>query len=262
MAGPLVDTHCHLADQAFDGDREQVIARARAAHVTHCVLVADSLESAHACRRLATQHQLSATAGVHPHVAHTWTSDTAAQLAAALEDPAVVAVGETGLDYHYEHAPRAAQRSAFEAQLRLAAEHRRPVVVHARDADEDLVSLLADYGRAVPALVLHSFSSGPAAFEAGLDAGAYFSFSGMITFRKWAHGHHVAQCPANRVLLETDAPYLTPEPFRGTRNEPAYVQYVARQAAALRGEAPEALARLSTDNAVRCFGPRVRTSTT
>ncbi|HEX9582862.1 MAG TPA: TatD family hydrolase [Gemmatimonadales bacterium] len=260
-AGPLVDTHCHLADPAFDRDRDDVIARARNAQVEHCVLVADTMETSTTCRRLATQHGLSATAGVHPHAAATWSPEVAAHLVDALQDPAVVAVGETGLDYHYDHAPRATQRAAFEAQLRLAAEHWRPVVIHARDADGDLAPLLTDFGPAVPALVLHSFNAGAAVFEAGLAAGAYFSFSGMITFRSWTGGDQVANCPPDRLLLETDAPYLTPVPFRGRRNEPAYVRYVARRAAELRGEAPDAVARLTTANAVRCFGPRLRSST-
>ena len=260
-AGPLVDTHCHLADAAFDPDRDEVLARAAAAGVGHVVLIADTVESTGACRRLAAAHGLSTTAGVHPHAASTWSADAAARVAEALEDPAVVAVGETGLDYHYDHSPRPAQRAAFEAQLRLAADHRRPVVVHAREADADLAALLAAWGRAVPALVLHSFSSGPAVFEAGVEVAAYFSFSGMITFRNWTYGDRVAGCPADRLLLETDAPYLAPVPFRGRRNEPAYVRYVARRAAELRGETPEAVARLTTANAARCFGPRVRPST-
>ncbi|OGU08393.1 MAG: hypothetical protein A2W29_05890, partial [Gemmatimonadetes bacterium RBG_16_66_8] len=172
--------------------------------------------------------------------------------------PAVVAIGETGLDYHYDYSPRSAQRQAFEAQLRLAADHRRPIVIHGRDADADLAAVLGEWGRAVPALVLHSFSSGTAVFEAGMEVGAYFSFSGMITFRSWAHGDHVAACPAERLLLETDAPYLTPVPFRGRRNEPANVRYVAARAAELRGETPDAVAHQTTINTVRCFGPRLR----
>jgi TatD DNase family protein len=259
--GPLVDTHCHLADTAFDPDRAAVLARAAAAGVEHVVLIADSVDTTDTCRHLAATHGLSATAGVHPHAATTWSAEAAARVADALNDPAVVAVGETGLDYHYDHSPRPAQRHAFEAQLRLAADHRRAVVVHAREADADLAPLVTDWGRAVPALVLHSFSSGPAVFEAGLEVGAYFSFSGMITFRNWAHGDRVAACPSDRLLLETDAPYLAPVPLRGRRNEPAFVQYVARRAAVLRGESPETIARLTTTNAARCFGPRVRVPT-
>jgi TatD DNase family protein len=259
--GPLVDTHCHLADPAFDPDRGDVLARARAAGVTHVVVIADSLEATDACRRLASAHHaLSATAGVHPHAATTWSPESAARVAEAIADPVVVAVGETGLDYHYDHSPRPVQRQAFEAQLRLAADHLRPVVVHAREADEDLAPLVAEWGREVPALVLHSFSSGPAVFEAGLQVGAYFSFSGMTTFRNWAHADHVTGCPGDRLLLETDAPYLAPVPMRGRRNEPAFVQYVARRVAELRGEAPESLARLTSVNAARCFGPRVHVS--
>jgi TatD DNase family protein len=253
-----VDTHCHLADSAFDADRGDVLARARAAGVAHVVIIADSIETTVRCRDLAEAHGLSATAGVHPHHASTWSADAAARVADALAHPAVVAVGETGLDYHYDHSPRPAQRQAFEAQLRLAADHRRPGVVHGREADADLAQLMREWGRAVPALVLHSFSSGPAVFEAGVEVGAYFSFSGMITFRNWAHADRVAGCPGERLLLETDAPHLAPAPMRGRRNEPAFVQYVARRTAEIRGDWPETIARLTTMNAARCFGSRIR----
>jgi TatD DNase family protein len=256
----LVDTHCHLGDAAFDADREEVVARARAAGVTHLVIVADAPEASERARGLARQFGLSATAGLHPHAASQWSSQTAARLTDALTDPVVVAVGETGLDYHYDHAPRATQLHAFEAQLRLAADHRRPVIIHAREADADLVPLLTAWGRAVPALVLHSFSAGDAVFEAGLAVGAYFSFSGMITFRNWSRGDYVTRCPLDRLLVETDAPYLTPVPFRGRRNEPAYIALVARQAAELRGEPADAIALRTTENAARCFGLRLHSA--
>ncbi|HWP36622.1 MAG TPA: TatD family hydrolase [Gemmatimonadales bacterium] len=258
---PLVDTHCHLADPAFDSDRGDVLTRARAAGVAHVIVIADSVETTERCLTLAHAHGLSATAGVHPHHASTWSADAAARLADALAHPAVVAVGETGLDYHYDHSPRLAQRRAFEAQLCLAAEHRRPVVVHGREADPDLARLVREWGPTVPALVLHSFSSGPTVFEAGVEVGAYFSFSGMITFRNWPHANRVAECPAERLLLETDAPYLAPVPMRGRRNEPAFVRYVATRTAEIRGDAPETIAGLTTMNATRCFGTRIGLAT-
>jgi TatD DNase family protein len=253
----LVDTHCHLGDAAFDPDRADVVRRARAAGVRHVVVVADSLETTTRAAELAQALGFSATAGVHPHVASTWDGDAAARVEAAAADPSVVAVGETGLDYHYDHSTRAQQRRAFESQLALAARLRKPVVVHARDADPDVADMIAALGRDVPAVVLHSFSSGPTVFEAGMRVGAYFSFSGMVTFRNWRHHGYVTDCPQDRVLVETDAPYLAPVPHRGKRNEPAFTLEVAARVAALRGETLATLMAHTTENAVRCFGSRI-----
>jgi TatD DNase family protein len=255
----LIDTHCHLGDAGFDGDRVAVVARARAAGVQHIVVVAENLESSVRARGLARDLGLSATAGVHPHDAASWNAGAPAELAAALDDPVVVAVGETGLDYHYDFSRRPAQRAAFRAQIEIAARHGRPVVVHCRDADDDMASMLRDTTATV---VLHSFSAGPRVFEAGLEREAYFSFSGMVTFRNWAHAEQVAACPADRLLLETDAPYLAPYPNRGKRNEPAWVRDVAARVAELRGETLDQVARVSSANAARVFGRRVLESPT
>jgi TatD DNase family protein len=258
----LVDTHCHLGDPGFDADRREVLARAGAAGVGHVVIVADSEEGTSRAIALARELGQSATAGVHPHLASQWRNGAADRLRDALADPVVVAVGEIGLDYHYDYSPRETQRSTFETQLRIAADCRKPVVVHARSADDDMAAVVRALGRAVPALVLHSFSSGPRVFEAGMDIGAYFSFSGMITFKNWKLADCVTACPADRLLVETDAPYLAPVPLRGRRNEPAYVVHVAARLAQLRGVDPETIATLSTANAQRCFGERVGYPTT
>ncbi len=234
-----------------------MLDRAAAAGVRHVVVVADSLEGTTRAIQLAQTDGLSATAGVHPHVASSWNAEVAARIEEALNHPSVVAVGETGLDYHYHHSPREDQRRAFESQLALAARLAKPIVVHAREADQDMATMLADYGGSVPALVLHSFSSGDPVFQAGLAVRAYFSFSGMVTFRNWRLTSAVTLCPADRVLVETDAPYLAPDPHRGRRNEPAYVVHVAVRVAQLRGITLEALATQSTDNAAHCFGGRV-----
>lgn len=258
----LVDTHCHLGDPGFDLDRLDVLSRAGAAGVGQVVIVADSENGTHRAVALARELGHSATAGVHPHVASQWSDGTGHRLRDVLADPVVVAVGETGLDYHYDHSSREAQRAAFEAQLRIAADCAKPVVVHARAADDDMADFLRTFGAGVPALVLHSFSSGPRVFEAGGDVGAYVSFSGMVTFKNWTLADCVTRCPADRLLLETDAPYLAPVPYRGRRNEPAYLVHVAAQVAALRGVSTETLATLTTANARRCFGDRVGRSTT
>ncbi len=253
----LVDTHCHLGDARFDADRDAVVARARASGVGHVVVIADTADATDKAIALARAYGLSATAGVHPHEASSWSGDVPARIVAALDDPLVLAVGETGLDYHYDHSPRDVQRRVFETHLAIAAEHDMPVVVHAREADDDVAAIIGEWGDRVPALVLHSFSSGPAVFDAGMNAGAYFGFSGMVTFRNWRQTDQVVACPAERLLLETDAPYLSPVPHRGKRNEPAYVTHVAERVAELRGVSREQLSAQTTTNAERCFGARV-----
>ena len=251
----LVDAHCHLGDPAFDPDREAVLDRARDAGVTHVVVIGGTLaESDRAVALARTRPGLSATVGVHPHEARGWSVDAAARLRDLLALPEVVALGETGLDYHYDHSPRDDQRRAFEAQLGLAAEAGKPVVVHARDADDDMAAMLGAAGSAV---VLHSFSSGAKLFAAGMRIAAYFSFSGMITFKNWTMNDRLTACPPDRLLVETDAPYLAPVPHRGKRNEPAFVRHVAEALARARGESPETLERRTSDNARRLFGARV-----
>ena len=256
-----MDTHCHLGDAAFDADRAAVLARAAAAGVSHVVVIAESLPASERAAALSRGTAgLSATAGVHPHEAHTWSSDVAARVRDLLAAPEMVAVGETGLDYHYMHSPRENQRAAFAAHLQLAADLGKPVIVHARDADADMAAMLRALAPHPPVVVLHSFSSGDAVWDAGLSIGAYFSFSGMITFKNWTRTDRLSDCPTDRLLLETDAPYLAPVPHRGRRNEPGFVREVAERAARLRGESPDALAERTTENARRCFGARLDSS--
>ncbi len=261
LRSSLVDTHCHLGDGAFDVDRDAVLARAAAAGVSHVVVIAESLPASERAAALARGTAgLSATAGVHPHEARAWSGDAAARVRELLAAPEMVAVGETGLDYHYMHAPRETQRAAFAAHLQLASDLGKPVIVHARDADPDMAAMLRALAPRPPVVVLHSFSSGDDVWDAGLSIGAYFSFSGMITFKNFAHTGRLADCPSDRLLVETDAPYLAPVPHRGQRNEPAFVRAVADRAAELRGDSPDELARRTTDNARRCFGARLEVS--
>jgi TatD DNase family protein len=254
----LIDAHCHLGDGAFDHDRDAVLARAREAGVEHIVVIGATLaESERAVLLARARPGLSATAGLHPHDAQHWSEGTAARLRDLLALPELVAVGETGLDYHYDHSPREAQRRAFEAQLALAGEVGKPVVVHAREADDDMAAML----RNAPApVVLHSFSSGAGVFAAGMAIGAYFSFSGMITFRNWSPPVRLSDCPTDRLLVETDGPYLAPVPHRGQRNEPALVRLVADALARARGDSLQSIERHTTDNARRLFGPRLATT--
>lgn len=249
----LFDSHCHLTDDRFAGEVDAVLDRARAAGVARLVTIASDVEDAVAARALAGAHEgVWCTAGIHPHVAETATEAALERVRELAADTDVVAIGETGLDYYYDNAPREAQRRAFAAQLALAAELDLPVVVHARDADGDAAAMVRDAGRDARG-VLHCFASGPALLEAGLDAGWYVSFSGLVSFRSYATPELVRAVPDDRVLVETDSPYLAPVPMRGKRNEPAYVRHVAEAVASLRGQTPAELAALATANALRFY---------
>jgi TatD DNase family protein len=248
----LIDTHCHLADPAYDPDRPQVLDRAWAAGVGRVVVIGESPARAESALELArSEARLVATAGVHPHDARDWSPSTESWLRRMLQDPRVVAVGETGLDFHYDHSPRPAQRHAFESQLTLAEETGRPVVIHAREADEEVAAILENHP-AVTA-ILHSFSSGMGLLRAGLVHRHYVSFSGMVTFKNWRLDEAIRETPLDRLLLETDGPYLAPVPHRGRRNEPAFVAHVAAQLAAVRGIPVEELIALTGQNARRVF---------
>ena len=249
----LIDSHCHLADAAFDADREAAVARARAAGVAGIVVVAERLSSAEAARALcAAVEGLWPTAGIHPHHASEFDDRAAAQLDTLLAEPDVVAVGETGLDYHYDRSPRERQREAFAWHLAASARTGKPAIVHTREADADVAQLLADAPAGVTG-VLHCFSGSRELLEAGLAAGLCVSFSGMVTFAKWDQHWAVAAVPDDRLLIETDAPFLAPAPHRGKRNEPAFVASTAARLAELRGTDPDRLAALTTANAVRLF---------
>lgn len=251
----LVDTHCHLAAEQFQADLDQVLERAWEASVAHVVMIGESKRSAERALALAAgDHRLWVTAGVHPHDASGWDSETAAWLDGILDHPKVVAAGEMGLDYHYDHSPREAQRLAFEAQLALAVRHRKAAVIHAREADDDIAAILRSQPSCVS--ILHSFSSGSALLEAGLELGSYVSFSGMVTFKNWRRNDAIEAVPLDRILLETDAPYLAPTPYRGQRNEPAYVRRVAEQIALVRGLDIAEVIDVTGQNAARVFGLR------
>jgi TatD DNase family protein len=256
IAAMLVDTHCHLTAEPFAGDVEAVLERAWSGGVARIVVIGESPAAARAALDLAARDaRISATAGLHPHEASAWTADTEAWLRDALRDARVVAAGEMGLDYHYEHSPRPVQRTVFDRQLALAAEAGKAAVVHARDADDDIVAILRNHPKA--AVILHSFSSGPGLLREALEAGHYVSFSGMVTFRSWTGDEAIRAVPAERVLVETDAPFLAPVPYRGKRNEPAFVAATARHVARVRGETPESFIECTGINAGRVFGPRI-----
>jgi TatD DNase family protein len=248
----LIDTHCHLADSAYIPDLPDVLERAWAAGVRRIVVVGESRERTEGALALAAvEPRLVATAGIHPHDAHAWSSDSEHWLRDVLRDPHIVAVGETGLDYHYDHSPRSLQHKAFEAQLTLAAEAGKPAVIHAREADHDVAAILAAHPDV--SAILHSFSSTMALLRAGLVLRHYVSFSGMVTFKNWRLDDAILETPIDRLLLETDGPYLAPVPHRGKRNEPGFVRHVAERVATVRGMAVEELIQVTGDNARRAF---------
>jgi TatD DNase family protein len=248
----LIDTHCHLADPAYDPDRGEVLARAWTAGVSRIVAIGESRPAAERALAVAADEpRISVTAGVHPHDASGWSAEAEAWLGAMLRRPEVVAAGEMGLDYHYDHSPREAQRVAFEAQLMLAREAGKPAVIHAREADDDVAAMLRAHPD-VPA-ILHSFSSGAGLLRAGLDLRHYVSFSGMVTFKNWRLDDAILQTPLDRILVDTDGPYLAPAPHRGKRNEPGFVRHTAERIAAVRGLPVEELIAITGANAARVF---------
>jgi len=219
------------------------------------VCIGESVEQARAAARIATAHPgfVVFTAGVHPHDAATFDPVADREAIAQLVAEGAVAIGECGLDYHYDHSPRELQRRAFATQLALAAETNRPVVVHTRDADADTAAMVREAGAAGVRGVLHCFTGPASLAETALEAGWYVSFSGIVTFRKWDGDDVIRLVPANRLLIESDAPYLAPVPNRGKRNEPAWVSHTVAKLAAVRGVEITALGAATVANARRLF---------
>lgn len=253
----LIDTHAHVHIDAFNADRAEVLDRAQAAGVEQLINIGYDLASSYASVALAAEHpQIYATAGIQPHYALQTTAAHLAEIAALTQQPKVVALGEIGLDYHHNRAPHADQHRLFREQLAVARQHAMPVVIHTREAQQDTLAILAESGRGLP-IVMHAFSGDWAYAEACLELGAYLSFAGPVTFPKSTDLHDVVQrVPLDRMLIETDCPYLTPHPFRGKRNEPARVRLVAERIAALRGVAVENVMEATWVNAHRVF-PRL-----
>ncbi len=256
----VVDSHCHLASEAFAGDAEAVIGRARAAGVAGVLCILDATSDEEADRAAALRGRwpaLSTAVGVHPHHAGRFAGDAAsseAVLARRLDDVAgVVAVGEIGLDYHYDFAPHDVQREVFAAQLAVARARDLPVVIHGREAEDDILAVLRESGQTRG--VFHCFTGDTAMARRALDLGFHVSLSGILTFPRAESLREVARyVPADRLLVETDSPYLAPVPYRGKRNEPAWVARVVEALAGERGwPVPDAASR-TTGNFVALFG--------
>jgi TatD DNase family protein len=249
----LFDSHVHLSDRAFEADRDAVLHRARDAGISELVSVASNPQDARRAISLATGvNGLWATAGLHPHEASSFGERVIVELADLSEDPSVVAIGEAGLDFHYDNSPRDEQRESFRAQLELAEQTGLPIIVHSREADEDTALLISEFAGRVTG-VLHCFTGGDSLLEAGLDAGWSVSFSGIVTFTRFDGEAQVRRVPPERLLIETDGPYLSPVPMRGRRNEPAYLIHTCRRVAELRGSTPEEIAEITRRNAFMFF---------
>jgi TatD DNase family protein len=251
----FLDSHAHLADPAFDPDRRDVISRARAAGAAAVVVIGESLAAASKARELAAEHPafLYFTAGVHPHDAASFDPVNDPIAIRAEVGRGAVAIGECGLDYHYDHSPRPLQRRAFAAQLALAGETGLPVVVHTRDAEDDTAAMVREAGAAGIGGVLHCFTGSHALAYAALESGWYISFSGIVTFRKWTDDVLLRMVPDDRLLVESDSPYLAPVPDRGKRNEPAWVARTVERVASARGVPPDVVGELAVSNATRFF---------
>ncbi len=259
----MIDSHCHLADPTFAADLEAVVARAKDAGVERvCVILeaGNAAEEAQAKRLEALWPEARAAVGVHPHQAHAFGADPERAAAVVREQfdrvPIARAIGEIGLDYHYDFSPRDVQQGVFRAQVRLARELSRPVVIHTREADEDTMAILAEEGRGQLRGVLHCFTGTPWLRDAGLELGFCVSLAGIITFpRAGELRDTVKGVPLDRVLIETDSPFLAPVPYRGKRNEPAYVARVAQTLADIHGLSTADVAARTSANFHALFRP-------
>lgn len=249
----LVDSHCHLDSPEFDSDREAVIERAFEAGVENIVAIGTGSgpPDLEAGVRLADKYPaFYATVGVHPHDVAKATGADLERLSELIKHPKVIALGEIGLDYHYDFSPRDAQKSVFVKQMEIAAQAKKPIVIHTREAWDDTLALIEQYWKPhrLPG-IMHCFSGGPFEARRALDLGFYLSFGGILTFPKATDVQAAAtQAPRERILVETDAPYLAPVPKRGKRNEPALVIHTARKLAEVRGESYEDVCRITTAN--------------
>ncbi len=257
MMTTVVDTHCHLADAKFRDDVEAVIARASGAGVAQIISVGaiGPIDNDRLTVEIAEHHRdVFAVVGVHPHDARDCTPERIAQLRALAASKKVVAIGESGLDFHYMHSPPDAQEASLRAQLALATELDLPIVIHCRDAERRIVEIAREVGIPPRGGVIHCFTGDPNAAREFLALGLCISFSGIITFKNSASVREAASIvPDDRVMVETDAPYLAPEPYRGKRNEPAYVCRTLEMLAKLRGVDAAALGAQVIANAARLF---------
>ena len=252
----MIDSHCHIDMPQFDADRDEVVARAREAGLVEMLVVGevDEGEALRRSLRVAEVYGLPATAGVHPHQARLADEHTYDEIRGLARERRVVAIGEIGLDFHYDYSPRETQREVFRRQIRLARDVGLPIVVHTREADDETAAILEEEAARETGGVIHCFTGGLDLARRSLDLGLLISFSGILAFPRSEVIQAVArEVPEDRLLVETDAPFLAPPPHRGKRNEPAFVVEVARKLAALRGVSEQGLAEAAQRNYARLF---------
>ena len=252
----LVDSHCHLDFADFDADRAELLARARSNGVQTMVTISTRIMKFPHIKTIAeSDADIWCSVGTHPHNAHEEPDTTVEELIALAQHPKCVAIGEAGLDYHYDKSPRDVADRVFRTHIAAARQTGLPLVIHARDADEDMIAVLRDeMGKGAFPALLHCFSSGAELARVGVELGLMVSFSGILTFKNSEDIRAIARSvPLERLLVETDAPYLAPPPYRGKRNEPAYVAETAKVLADVKGVSVDEMARITTDNFFRVF---------
>ncbi|MFW6266280.1 MAG: TatD family hydrolase [Halanaerobiales bacterium] len=247
----LIDSHAHLDFSRFNKDRNKVIERAFTGGIEYIVNIGADLKSSQNSIELSREYdKIYATVGVHPHDADMVDLSLLKKLNKMAQNSKVVAIGETGLDYYYDNSPRQEQRRAFRAQLRIAADLKLPVVIHSREAFDETLNILKEEKADDIDYVLHCFAGDKSTAKKAIKMGLYLSFGGLITFRNLHNLREVAKdVPLDKILIETDSPYLTPEPYRGKRNEPLYVKYVAQKLAEVKGITAEKVAEVTSNNA-------------
>ncbi|MDK1489419.1 TatD family hydrolase [Sinorhizobium sp. 7-81] len=257
----LIDTHCHLDFPDFETERDAIIERANAAGVTQMVTISTRVKRFDTILAIAEAYpNVFCSVGTHPHNADEELDITTEDLVRLSAHPKVVAIGEAGLDYFYDNAPRDAQAEGLRRHIAAARETGLPLVIHSRSADEDMAEILTEEsGKGAFPFLLHCFSSGPELARVGVELGGYVSFSGILTFPKSQEIRDIAKTiPHDRMIVETDAPYLAPKPFRGKRNEPAFVAHTAEVLAETIGVSTEEIAQITTENALRIFSKMPR----
>lgn len=257
----LIDTHCHLNFDSFDVDRAEIIKKAANNGVTRIIIPAVDIETTQEALKLSEEYGgIFAAVGVHPNSTTNFDSKTLEKIEAFSHHNKVLAIGEIGLDYHWDKSPKDKQRASFEAHLDLASQRELPVIIHNREASDDVMDVLEQWVKTIPASlegragVLHSFSAPPEIAERALEIGFYLGFTGPITFKNADDLRRIARTvPLDRILVETDAPFLTPHPYRGKRNTPEYIPIIADRLASLHNITLEEMASYTTQNAIRLF---------
>ncbi len=250
------DSHCHVDEEAFDEDREEALARMREHRITRYAVIGSDMETSRRAIRFAREHEGAvAVGGIHPHEAKGFREEDLAEMADWYRKGKIRAIGEIGLDYYYDHSPREVQREVCLKQMELAWELGAPVAYHIRDAHAEMLEIMKSMKAKLTGGIIHCFSGSAEIAKEYLKLGYYISFAGPLTFKKAPKLQEACRIvPADRLLIETDSPYMAPEPVRGRRNEPANVRYVGIKLAELRGETPEAVAEYTTKNAMKVYG--------